>query len=202
MNTGKVVLKKIPNLFAVNNDDLLSALKKGHTKALELMYMEYWETLYDDAFIRTQNEDVAKDIVQEIFISIWEKREHLSIKDSIQGYLHQAVKYRVINFFRNELTAGNHYQEMQYTSNSRESSSDQRLMVKELQGELDEAITNMPGQMRLIFMMSRQEQKSIDEISLELGLSKQTIKNQLSLGVKVLKKHFSYILAFTLLMFY
>jgi RNA polymerase sigma-70 factor (family 1) len=186
----------------VNNDDLLSALKKGHTKALELMYMKYWEALYDDALIRTQNEDVAKDIVQEIFISIWEKRENLNVKDSIQGYLHQAVKYRVINFFRNELTADNHYQEMQYAYNSRESSSDQQLMAKELQGELDEAIANMPGQMRLIFMMSRQEQKSIDEISLELGLNKQTIKNQLSLAVKVLKKHFSYILTFTLLMFY
>jgi RNA polymerase sigma-70 factor (family 1) len=186
----------------VNNDDLLSTLKKGHTEALKLMYMKYWEVLYDDALIRTQNEDVAKDIVQEIFISIWEKRENLNIKESLSGYLHRAIKYRVINFFRNELTADNHYQEMQYVYNSREFSPDQLLMVKELQGELEETIANMPGQMRLIFMMSRQEQKSIDEISLELGLNKQTIKNQLSLAVKVLKKQFAYILAFILLMFY
>ncbi|TCC98522.1 sigma-70 family RNA polymerase sigma factor [Pedobacter hiemivivus] len=184
----------------MSNYDFLSALKKGHTKALELLYKEYWEILYNDALIRTQNEDVAKDIVQEIFISIWEKRENLNVKESISGYLRQAVKYKVINFFRNELTADNYHEEMLFSQDV-EVSSDQQLLTKELQQALNQAIDEMPAKMRLIFMLSRMEQKSIDEISLELGLHKQTIKNQLSIGVKVLKKRFSYILFLVLLLF-
>ena len=184
----------------MDKDDLLKGLKKGKVKALELMYKSYWEVLYDDALIRTQNEDVAKDIVQEIFISVWEKRGNLNIKDSIEGYLHQAVKYRVINFFRNELTAGSHYQEMQHHTIA-QPSPDQQLMAKELQGQLNDAIARLPEKMRLIFMLSRTEQKSIDEISVELSLSKQTIKNQLSIATRVLKEKFSY-LVFILFIFH
>ncbi|WP_165500462.1 RNA polymerase sigma-70 factor [Pedobacter psychroterrae] len=185
----------------MDKDDLLKRLKKGQVKALEQMYKSYWEALFDDALIRTQNEDVAKDIVQEVFISIWEKRRDLNIKGSIEGYLHQAVKYRVINFFRNELTAGSHYQELKHTQAAAQPSPDQQLMAKELQGQVNEAIASLPEKMRLIFMLSRTEQKSIDEISLELSLSKQTIKNQLSIATRILKEKFSYLL-FILSLFY
>ncbi|MNY77538.1 RNA polymerase sigma factor [compost metagenome] len=67
-------------------------------------------------------------------------------------------------------------------------------MLKDLHQEVDEAMLDLPEKMRLIFSMSRKQEKSIGEISSELGISVQTVKNQLSAALKVMKKRLSYLL--------
>lgn len=150
--------------------------------------------MYLSALKRVHDEDVAKDIVQEIFISLWERREHVIIQGSLQGYLLSAVKFKVIDYYRKSIILKKHeedfYQlaELHYTLDHAE--------PRDLESQLSQAIESLPGKMRKIFEMSRQESKSIDEISTELNISSQTVKNQLTTATKLLRKHLTYLVTF------
>lgn len=174
------------------SDDLINRLKNGSKSAFESLYTEYWEEIYLNALKRVGDEDIAKEITQELFIHLWEKRESLAIRETIQAYLHGAVKYRVINYFRSAITREKYHHDLslligETVINETESSH----AVKEIEQALHLILAKMPGKMRRIFEMSRLEQKTVAEISGELNLSGQTVKNQLTSALKIVRKHFS-----------
>lgn len=183
--------------------ELLSLLQRGEHKAMEDIYRYYWEEVLDAAYKRVREEEIAQDICQEIFISLWENRENIQLKASLSAYFMGAVKYRVINYFRSSQVKEKHQEDLRLLMRENTGlSAAQGLMLKELHQEVEEAIQELPERMRLIFSMSRQEEKTIREISEELDLSAQTVKNQISSALKVMKKRLSYLLFMTICMLF
>lgn len=179
----------------ISGSQLISFLKKGDHKAMEDIYSLYWEEVLDSAYKRLRDEEVAQDITQEIFISLWENREKVQLTGTLRAYLEGAVKYRVINYFRSSAIKEKHKEDLSLLlRDDLEHSAENRLILKDLRQEVDEAMLDLPEKMRLIFSMSRKQEKSIGEISDELGLSAQTVKNQLSAALKVMRKRLSYLL--------
>ena len=179
----------------ISGSQLISFLKKGDHKAMEDIYSLYWEEVLDSAYKRLRDEEVAQDITQEIFISLWENREKIQLTGTLRAYLEGAVKYRVINYFRSSAIKEKHKEDLSLLlRDDLEHSAENRLILKDLHQEVDEAMLDLPEKMRLIFSMSRKQEKSIGEISDELGLSAQTVKNQLSAALKVMRKRLSYLL--------
>jgi RNA polymerase sigma factor (sigma-70 family) len=101
----------------------------------------------------------------------------------------------VINYFRSGSVKAQHQTALttlmdeQYTA-----AADDKLILKELHLEVDAAIALLPEKMKLVFSMSRKQEKSIKEIASELDVSAQTVKNQISAALKLLKKSLSYML--------
>ncbi|MCX2453472.1 RNA polymerase sigma-70 factor [Pedobacter sp. PLR] len=183
--------------------ELLSLLQRGSHQAMEDIYLRYWEDVLDAAYKRVQDEEIAQDICQEIFISLWENRESIQLKGALGAYFLGAVKYRVINYFRSSQIKEKHKEDLRLLIGAEtELSAAQGLILKELQQQVDEAIQELPEKMRVIFSMSRQEEKSIREISEELNLSAQTVKNQISSALKVMKKRLSYLLTLAIFMLF
>ena len=81
---------------------LLKLLKADDDKAFKEIYTRYWRQLYKSAYAKTRSHDVAEEIVQNIFVTLWEKRTNSSI-EHLESYLQTAVKYRVINYFKSFL---------------------------------------------------------------------------------------------------
>lgn len=161
---------------------------------MESIYLRYWEEVLDAAYKRVRDEEIAQDICQEIFISLWESRERIQVNGPLAAYFAGAVKYRVINYFRSSQIKEKHKEDLLLLNYGQtELSAAQGIILKELHQELDEAIQELPEKMRLIFSMSRKEEKSIREIAEELDLSAQTVKNQISSALKVMKKKLSYL---------
>jgi RNA polymerase sigma-70 factor (family 1) len=188
-------LGNFPLVVANHFSHIVENLESGDPAAFESIYNLYWEEVYLSALKRVQDEDIAKEITQELFISLWEKREILRINESLQAYLHGAVKYRVINYFRSAITRDRYHNHMQsllgeQTINETES----YYAVKAIKSTLDSILKKMPERMRLIFSMSRFEQKSITEIADELNLSGQTVKNQLTSALKIIRENGSLII--------
>ncbi|MGM9477439.1 RNA polymerase sigma factor [Pedobacter sp. GSP4] len=174
---------------------LLSSLQRGNHRAMEEIYQIYWEDVFDTAFKKIRDEELAQDITQEIFISLWENRKTLQLSGSLGAYLHGAVKYKVINYFRSGTLKAQHHSALTILMDGQDTAAaDDKVILKELHQELDAAIALMPEKMKQVFSMSRKQEKSIKEIASELGLSAQTVKNQISAGLKLLKKSLSYIL--------
>jgi len=162
---------------------------------MEQIYHAHWENVFDAAFKRIGCEDVAQDITQEIFISLWENRENLNIEGQLGAYLYGAVKFRVINHFKSLSIKDGHQAELALLMNQqRYAAADSNLILHDLNIEVDAAIAQLPEKMRQVISMSRKQEKSIKEISGELNISVQTVKNQITAAMKLLKKNLSYIL--------
>ena len=177
--------------------DLITSLKQGDQKQWEIIYKKHWEHVFDSAYKRVGSEDIAQDITQDIFISLWEKRDTLEIRESLAAYLQGSVKYRVINYFKANLTKEKYTKDLlSLMGNTSTLHPTNQLAIKEIHKELDQAIAELPERMRLIFSMSRKQEKSNNEISTELNLSIQTVKNQLTAALKIIRKRLAYLTVF------
>lgn len=160
---------------------------------MEYLYQNYWEEVLDAAFKRVRDEDIAQDITQEIFISIWENRERLNIEGNIAAYFKGAVKYKVINYFKSSIVREKHKEDIALlTGDYTAASAENLLLLKDLNKQFDEALLDLPEKMRVIISMSRKQEKSIQEISDELNLSAQTVKNQISSALKLIREKLAY----------
>jgi RNA polymerase sigma factor (sigma-70 family) len=165
--------------------DLLTAIRADDKDAFRFLYDRHWKALYIRA-CKSVNEDEAKDMIQEVMVSFWKRRNQISIthEDDIGKYLFTALKYRIITFYT-------------YTSSSIKKSflfdpavpdsPEEILENKELGSLLDSTIESMPGRMQEIFRMSRDENISVADIAFKLNISEQTVKNQITLALKRLK---------------
>jgi len=179
---------------------LLSSLQRGSHQAMEEIYQAYWSDIFDAALKKTGDEALAQDITQEIFISLWENHKTINLSSSLGAYLHGAVKYKVINYFRSGNLKAQHQTALSALMDEKETiAADDKLLLKELHLEVDSAIALLPEKMQMVFSMSRKQDKSIKEIASELDISVQTVKNQLSAALKLLKKSLSYIILITVL---
>ncbi|WP_129716156.1 RNA polymerase sigma factor [Pedobacter sp. SYP-B3415] len=178
---------------------LLHALKNDSRQAMKDIYTLHWEKVFDAAFFKTGDEAISQDITQEIFISLWEKRRDLRVDGSLDAYLYGAVKYRVINYFRSAALRESHQSAFALlTDECSALQADSRLRLNELNRELDAALALLPERMRLVMTMRKKEEKSISEIATELDVSVQTIKNQITASMKILRQNLSYLVFLTL----
>lgn len=169
---------------------LIEQLRQGSENAFESIFRTYWEQVYLKAFKRVGDEVIAKEITQEIFIALWEKRAQLQLQGTLEAYLLGSVKFRVIDYFRSNATRERHYRDMLLLMGDPVSASDADSLhaVRAIEEALESVMARMPERMRLIFAKSRIEQKTIAEIAEELGLSGQTVKNQLSAALKLIRE--------------
>lgn len=174
---------------------LVASLKNNDHDAMDELFNQYWEFVLDAAFKKLGDEDVAQDITQEIFISLWESRDSLELAGNLYAYFYGAVKYKVINYFRAQATREGHQAELGYLmAHEHAEATDTRLILKDLNKDVEDALDRLPEKMRMVVLMSRRQDLSIKEIALKLGVSVQTVKNQITAAMKLLRENLSYIL--------
>jgi RNA polymerase sigma-70 factor (family 1) len=166
-------------------DRLPPSFKLDDTTSFEQIYRQYWSKLYIYAFNVLREQEVCEDIVQEVFIDLWAKRHEVQISN-LRSYLYQSVKYQIFNHFRKSKYK---YQLlMKFDQINIHYEIDELYEQKEFKEKIKEAMYRLPEQRRVIFEMSRYEGLSHKEISEHLGISVQTVKNQISASLKFLRK--------------
>jgi RNA polymerase sigma-70 factor (ECF subfamily) len=191
------------NFKAYSDEGLLKLLKQQELGAFEEIYSRYWRKLYSAAYKRIQSREIAEEIVQDIFTSLWINRHNSDI-EVLSSYLNTAVKYKVINHLEKEMSR-RQYAEFQVQSTmSIDNSTEETVFLDELNSALEREISKLPPKRQQIFKMSREQHLSIKQVASTLGISEKTAENQLGKALKVLKlnlKHFnlfSLIIALTL----
>lgn len=172
--------------YQQNRDkQLLSGLRKGDENAFEAFYERYWKEVFDQAFVRVRQHDVAENITQDIFVAIWDNRENLKI-DNVPGYLYTAVRNRVLNWFEKEKR---YVPIAELLSEVRASSdfSDIPLLEKELVRVCEALINSLSPSQQKIYRMRFEEELSTAEIADQLGMNRKTVQNQLSLALAQLR---------------
>lgn len=165
--------------------ELLNLIQMDDKAAFKELYKRYWSKLYVYAYNVLKEKDICEDIIQEIFVNLWERRNDVQIIN-ISAYLYQSLKYKIFNHFRNSkykrqlLERLNIFVEKMDISNSYE--------IYELTERVENIISKLPEQRRKIFRLSRNENFSNKEIAQKLGISIQTVKNQISQTLKTLRE--------------
>ncbi|WP_109697592.1 RNA polymerase sigma-70 factor [Chitinophaga deserti] len=167
----------------VEDSALVDQLGKGDWKAFNAIYSRYAGLLHNYAFNILMDEDECTDVVQDIFVWLWENREKLNI-NHLKGYLLAAVKYKLT---RHIVSSKRKADILKAVPPPAEHFVEENIEIKELRAAIHDFIGTLPPQARKIFRMSREQYLSNKEIGLELGLSEKTVRNQMTITLKKLK---------------
>ncbi|WP_312192191.1 sigma-70 family RNA polymerase sigma factor [Sphingobacterium sp.] len=174
----------------LSDRDLFNLVKEGNTQAFSVLFDRYGDTLLRFVLVRTDSITDAEDILQDVFTSLWNRRDRIEVEDSIYPYLFKAAKYEVIDWIARDQKRIIHFERLVLPLENEPvgpSDSDERLMVKELSFLLDNEIAKMPITMQSAFNLSRIEGLSVKEIAFRLSISEQTVKNNISLALSRLR---------------
>ncbi|MEJ7559291.1 MAG: sigma-70 family RNA polymerase sigma factor [Pedobacter sp.] len=177
---------------SITDIELWQSIKCADEKAFKILMDRYWSPLYNKAFVRINKEDVSKDLVQEILISIWVNKEKLPDDVLPKAYLFTALKYKILNFVSYSTVRLNHANmvlAMQQVENN--STPEDIINIKELRTAVLSSTEKMPPGMKEVFELNYKEGLSITEIAIEKGISSQSVKNYLYEAKCILKKHLS-----------
>lgn len=168
---------------------LIALMKQGRREAFNEIYERYWRKLYVAAVKRLKSNDDAQDIVQDLFISFWSKRDTLVITTSLSSYLFTAVKYKVINYIQSNIVKRNYLNSLHDALGDFDDSTHETIYRNDLEVFIDLKVAHLSPKVKEVYELSRKENLSINEIAERLHTSDQTVKNQLSKALKTLKIH-------------
>lgn len=158
------------------------------------MYKLYYSKLYSIALAYVSSNEDAEEIVQDVFVKFWKKREQIEILSNLTGYLYKMTRNSCLDFLRsqkNKLAIGTNLHQQQYLLNyfALSSEADSLIIEKELQFQINEGIKLLPEKCRMVFMKSRMEGLKYREISNSMDISTKTVENQISKALKHLRSH-------------
>lgn len=153
-------------------------------KQFEEFFHLYWKRMYSFALKSVGDEDDAKEIVQDVFKSLWERRYDLQLYDA-ERYLLRSVKLKSLEFLRNK---GNKLRHHELILNSKtEFYEDNNLYYKELKNHLDDAVDSLPRQCKNVYKLSRDEGLTNKEIATNLLISERAVEYHISKALSVIK---------------
>ncbi|SFN92809.1 RNA polymerase sigma factor [Salegentibacter flavus] len=168
----------------LSDQQLLIELRNGNEAVFPLIFDRYWKRLYSYAFKLYRDDKICEDIVQEIFISLWEKASESQILN-LEAYLLRSVKYRVANHIRSLKFSTS--QEEILNSIPYPSNSVLNLEYQEFENEVLSKVKKLPPRCREIFVLSRFDNYSNSEIAQKLNISVRTVEKQISNALSFLK---------------
>jgi RNA polymerase sigma-70 factor (ECF subfamily) len=168
--------------------DLIVQLKLGDENAFTVIYNRYSAVLYLHARHMLNNRDEARDIIQEVFISLWSKAKNLEPATNINAYLYCLTRNSVLNLIRKEKNKSHYLADLGGFYEKGEFSTDTEVNYNELKALIDHEVERLPKKMRQVFEMSRNENLSHAEISRQLNISDLTVKKQINKAIHILRR--------------
>jgi RNA polymerase sigma-70 factor (ECF subfamily) len=183
-----LLLFKSIAFFIMNSHDekeLLRRLAEGDQKALTAIYQQFWQPLFIAAYNIIKDKKACEDILQEIFLQLWVKRDNLQIRESLKGYLLTACRYQVFHYIRKTPARQDLFINLEERLTA--PSSDHTLLQKDLSKQIDKIVCGLPEKCRQIYRLSREEYLSHREIAQKLNISTKTVENQLTIALRRLR---------------
>ncbi|WP_448702369.1 RNA polymerase sigma-70 factor [Mucilaginibacter sp. AW1-3] len=170
----------------LNNEQIIPLLLSGDEAIFEQVYKYYLRPLHVYAISMLKDEDIAKGMVQNVFLKLWERRERLSFSGSVQAYLYGAVYNECLNNLRHQKVKINHQLHVVNTMKDNDAAGN-GMELLDLKEKLQEALNELPEKCRTVFQMSRFEELKYHEIADRLSISIKTVEAQMGKALKILR---------------
>ena len=172
---------------------LLNLIKAGDLDSFNILFERYWEKLFATVFSVCPDTEVCSEIVHDIFLNLWLKREKLQI-EYFQGYITASARYQIYRHLKNIKRKSIEYREdLDFGNLVAVNDGESNIRYRELEKKVEEELEELPSRCREIFTLSRMQQLTNDEIAARLDISKRTVENQLTYALRHLRlsiRHF------------
>jgi RNA polymerase sigma-70 factor (family 1) len=166
-----------------NEIEIITRLQQDDVSAFDALYHTYHNSLYANIFKLTRHADTSKDILQEVFISLWEKRNSLNPEKSLAGWLFVVSYNKSVTYLRIRLRESL----LKVRDLASQPDAEREVQKGDQLNLLEEAIEKLSPQKRKVFELCKMQGKTYEETAMELGISKHTVKEYLSGAVSYIK---------------
>lgn len=177
----------MPVLPLTNDAALVAQVAQGDEAAFRQLFDRYWDNIYGVALTFTKSSAIAEEIVQDVFLKIWLKRDKLSTIEKFDDYLFIVARNHILNKLRKKIKEepllDSSLDQIQESANTPES----LVVSKEYERLVRQAVEQLPPQQRLIYTLSRQQGLSQEEIAASLHISRHTVKSHMNKALQVIR---------------
>ncbi|SDM50555.1 RNA polymerase sigma-70 factor, ECF subfamily [Daejeonella rubra] len=176
---------------------LINLLKSDDESAFTEIYNRYWKVLFQTSYSIIQDEESAKDVVQNVFISLWQRREVSNIQ-SLKPYLQQSARFLVLKAIRSNKTDSRFYDRVKEITS--EILNDDPLIFKEQQNLIQSLLNTLPENCKETFRLSREEGYTYKQIASQFSISEKAVEKRMSKSLKHIRDGLNWELCVALIM--
>ena len=174
----------------ISDYDLVEKLRKGDPGAFDAVFEKYGDRLFGFALKYLKSREETEELVQDVFLKVWENRKKLKKDSSLKSYLFTISYHRICKFFRKKQLTEK--VEKEIGSIAKDSvDPEEQIDYQSTLEQIEQLIEKLPPKQKIIFEKSRKEGKSTREIAAEMKLAPGTVDNHISTALKFLRKHIS-----------
>ena len=166
------------------DQELLQRLATGDRIAFDSIYTRHWHALYQSAYGIFRDTEVCMDIVQDVFVWLWEKRAQVHIETSLAAYLRAAVRFKTANYIRSGKVRRDFFEEALRLAATAAPAPADEIEIRELKNIILHVTESLPDKCREIFYLSRNERLSNQQIADRLGISVKTVEGQMTIALR------------------
>lgn len=166
-------------LHSPSDVELLALMRDGDRAAFTEIYHRYWKKLLHFAVQKTGDFMEAENLVQDVFVALWNRRETIELRGSFASYLTVSVKYRVINWLVRQRSISLYGEDNKLAFDPLDNATQETLELSQLKDQLDKLVNKLPTQAQLIFRLSHDKGYTHREIAEELEMSEKAVNAHL-----------------------
>jgi RNA polymerase sigma-70 factor (family 1) len=182
-----------------SDENILELISQDDELAFGELYERYFKVLFNYVFSKVGDQFSAQEIVQELFVGIWQQRHKNNIQ-TCRPYLFSVAKKSIINFYRKEFTRKHHYNQWEIQASAISELTDQTVLTADLQNKYEQALEMLPAKCREVFIHSRKG-LSNREIAAELIISEKTVEQHITKALRILRQHLKEHLTYFILLY-
>jgi RNA polymerase sigma-70 factor (family 1) len=192
----------LSDLKEISDSNLTYLIKIGNKEAFHVIFERYAPRIYNFVLSYLKDEYDAEELVQDVFLKIWEKKEQLDKSKNLKSFIFKIAVNIIYDLIRRKNIEEAFRDFVRHDYEPGIENTWHTVIFEEMLANVNELVKEMPAQRQKIFRLSRVEGLPNDTIARKLNLSKRTVENQLYRALSFLKKHFDKESVFALLFFY
>jgi RNA polymerase sigma-70 factor (family 1) len=171
-----------------NENDVLVNIARGETGAFQMLFEHYYHRLYSTALMNVKVHETAEDVVQQVFLKIWQRRADMNEVASIGGYLVVTVRNEILNCRRREAVRARYIDQIKELFSEESATPEQNLIAKQHRDILRRAAMQLPRQQREAWQLSRDKGMSYAEIAAQMRIALPTVKGNISAALRFIRQ--------------
>ncbi|MEQ1586823.1 MAG: RNA polymerase sigma-70 factor [Cyclobacteriaceae bacterium] len=170
-----------------SDKELIQSLGKGDVALFETIYNSYSPLLYRYAYSRIRDKATCEEMIQEVFVWLWEKRATLGHVTALKPYLYAAIRHKIVDHIAHSVVRERYIQHYLLYEAQHDNSLEEQTNVSDFFPQLEKYIASLPENCQRAFKLSRLDHVPIPEIAARMNLSTGTVENYISQALKHLR---------------
>ncbi|WET68734.1 sigma-70 family RNA polymerase sigma factor [Sphingobacterium sp.] len=175
-------------LKTLSDQELVELVQmKDNKAAFSELYNRYWEPLINHAGKRTGSLAMAEEIVQDVFVDFYLRRKEITLSHSLAAYLKTAIKFQVFKSYRAQQVQDKYIQTAAHIGYNAPIQPDNILEAKQIHAEIIQITEKMPATCKEVFLLSRFEKRSNQDIADQLNISVAMVRKHITKSMKIMR---------------